>query len=66
MELLAMLGLAKQLTGMVVSQASLMQAQGQISQEDFDAIKAEAGQSDAAWDDAAQAARDRLAGGGGT
>lgn len=60
MELLTMLGLGKQIIGWVMTQASLMQAQGQISDEEFNKIKAEAGQSDAAWDQAVEAARARL------
>ena len=59
-ELLAMLGLAKQLTGLVMSQASLLKANGQISDEDFYKIKAEAGVSDQAWDDGVAAARAQL------
>lgn len=60
MELLAMLSITKQLTSLVISQASLMKAQGQISDEEFGKIKAEAGVSDQAWDDEVAAARARL------
>ena len=60
MELLALLGIGKQIIGWVTTQASLMQAQGQISDEEFNKIKAEAGLSDAAWDEAVAAARARL------
>lgn len=61
LELLTMLGVAKQITGWVTTQATLLNAQGQISDEDLAKIKDEAGVSDSNWDDAVAAARARLA-----
>ena len=60
MELLALLGIGKQIVGWVTTQASLLKAQGQISDEEFNKIKAEAGLSDEAWDTEVEAARKRL------
>ena len=60
MELLALLGLGKQILGWVTTQASLLKAEGKISDEEFDKIKAEAGLSDEAWDNEVAAARERL------
>ncbi len=60
MEFLALLGLTKQIVGWVTTQASLARAQGQITDEQFDQIKAAADLSDGAWDEAVAAARERL------
>ena len=59
-ELLALLGIGKQIVGWVTTQAALMNAEGAISDEEFNKIKAEAGLSDAAWDEAVAEARARL------
>jgi hypothetical protein len=60
MDLLTMIGLAKQLIGWAVTQAMLLRADGDITEEQLQAIRNKAGLSDAAWDEAVAAARQRL------
>lgn len=60
MDLLVALGLAKQLIGWIIEQAALLAAQGDITEEEFNRIKAEAQVSDSAWDEAVAAAKARL------
>lgn len=59
-ELLGILTILKQGVGWVTTQAALARAKGDITDAQLDQIKAEAGVSDAAWDEAVAAARARV------
>jgi hypothetical protein len=62
MNLLPLLLLLKQSVAWVVEQATILKAEGNITEEEFQQIKTEAGISDTAWDEAVAAAKARLGG----
>ncbi len=61
MELFSILAVLKQGISWVIEQATLLNADGTISDEDYARIKAEAGVSEAVWDERVAAAKARIA-----
>ncbi len=64
MDIFGLLLLGKQIIGWAVEQATLLNAEGGISDEDFARIKVEAGLADVDWDARVAAAKARIAAGG--